>query len=635
MKKTQKVKTLNKEPKRVKWPIKKFINKFFVFNVFLTVGIVMLILSIVCQDVFAGDQAKIISNIVTSAVVTCAGFAGGLVYSLLLTYKGETPLESTFSDLTKWFFWVPILGIVFDKIWKSKEKKAIYQKKLARSPNFKKPKAFLPSAISLIFAALVGVVFVIWILYISGVLKPTETDTIPGILDIFLNPIRGFAGYTNGKTGNYVKGVGSIIIFLLLFNGTMSLVNDSHSIEAGIGSLLKKMKGKEIVLIPILMLILGICGSTFNMCEQLLPLFLVIIPMMFAAGYDVMTGFLMVNMSAGVGVMASTVNPLLIGTAVTAAQPYADAGFGVMTGITWRLVMFAVLIITSIVCTMLYARKVKNNPKKSCVYMSDDEFKKRYTFDKDALPPMTKKRAWTLIVFAIAFIMLIIGFIDWQTIAGFNGFQIVHDWLGTNMPFISSIDPLGKWGMVEAGMLFFIASIIIAAINWKGMGHFFEVFYQGCREFIGVAFIVSVAKGLAITLTDSGLNSVIANGLGGVLRAMPAIGAMIMIFVVIALLTVFIPSSSGLASAMMPMIGSSVAAAGASTISMSGAVTSFAAAMGFTNLFTPTGMVLPFCEASKVEYTDFVKGSIKQIAVLLVVGLGLMAIGCYLPAGMF
>ncbi|MCQ3907593.1 MAG: hypothetical protein MJ219_02380 [Mycoplasmoidaceae bacterium] len=135
-------------------------------------------------------------------------------------------------------------------------------------------------------------------------------------MDIFLNPIRGFAGYTN-KAGDFVRGVGSIVIFLLLFNGTMTLVNDAHAIEAGIGGLLRRMKGKEIVLIPVLMLILGICGSTFNMCEQLLPLFLIVIPIMFASGYDAMTGFLMVNMGAGVGVMASTVNPVLIGTAVS------------------------------------------------------------------------------------------------------------------------------------------------------------------------------------------------------------------------------------------------------------------------------------------------------------------------------
>ncbi|MCQ3915413.1 MAG: hypothetical protein MJ195_01360 [Mycoplasmoidaceae bacterium] len=173
-------------------------------------------------------------------------------------------------------------------------------------------------------------------MYIGGVILPTHTDpktgkvlpnVIPGILDIFLNPLRGFAGYESASQDKFVNGVAGIAIFLLLFNGTMTLVNDAKAIDAGIGALLKKMKGKEIILIPVLMFILAICGSTFNMCEQLLPLFLIVIPIMFAAGFDAMTGFMLVFMSAGVGVMGSTVNPVLIGIASE------NAGVAMMDGI--------------------------------------------------------------------------------------------------------------------------------------------------------------------------------------------------------------------------------------------------------------------------------------------------------------
>lgn len=642
MKKTKKAKKLDKKPERVLWPLKKFINKFFIYNLILSLGVAMLVVSFVCMGVFQGDQGKVIGNIVISALVLLAGFVGGTVYSLLLTKRGEEPLVQTWANLTKWFFWVPILGIVFDKIWKHKESKLNYALKLKRNPNFKKPKMFLPSSVVIIFAALVGVVFLVWLLYVAGVISPDPTlgQKVPGLLDIFLNPLRGFAGYNqtdaDGNTIKFVNGVAGIAIFLLLFNGTMTLVNDAHAIEAGIGGLLKKMKGKEIILIPILMLILAICGSTFNMCEQLLPLFLVVIPIMFAAGFDAMTGFMIVFMSAGVGVMGSTVNPVLVGIATSAIPE--EFGVQMMDGITWRLVLFVVLTAVSILCTILYAKKVKKNPQKSCVYMSQADFKKKYTFDKDALPPMTKKRKWTLIVFGLAFLMLIIGLIDWQAITGWTGFSDVSRWLAINFPFITSISPIGSWGMVEAGMLFFIASVIIGAINWKSCGHFIGTFFKGCAEFMPVAFILAVGKGLAITLTDSGLNNVIAQGLGSAIKAMPAVGAMIMIFVVIAVLTIFIPSSSGLSSAMMPMIGKSVGEvlkSGVATISLSGSVTTFASAMGWMNLITPAGMVLPFLEVSKMDLGSFYKASWKQTLVLLLVGLGLLAVGCYLPAGMF
>ncbi|MCQ3914293.1 MAG: hypothetical protein MJ201_00415 [Mycoplasmoidaceae bacterium] len=61
----------------------------------------MIILSIVCQGVFNGDQAKITGNIVASSLVTGAGLIGGLVYSILLTKKSEEPLEQDYANLTK------------------------------------------------------------------------------------------------------------------------------------------------------------------------------------------------------------------------------------------------------------------------------------------------------------------------------------------------------------------------------------------------------------------------------------------------------------------------------------------------------------------------------------------------------
>ncbi|MCQ2747758.1 MAG: hypothetical protein MJ223_00480 [Mycoplasmoidaceae bacterium] len=161
--------------------------------------------------------------------------------------------------------------------------------------------------------------------------------------------------------------------------------------------------------------------------------------------------------------------------------------------------------------------------------------------------------------------------------------------------------------MIEAGFLFFVAAIIIGAINWKDAGHFISTLYAGCKDFIGVVFILTVGKGLAITLTDSGLNRVVADGLGGVLSKIPAVMSILLVFIVIALLTTIIPSSSGLSSAMFPVIGPAICSVPA--ISVSGSVTSFAAAMGWMNLITPAGMLLPFLEVSKMDLGQFYKSA--------------------------
>ena len=127
----------------------------------------------------------------------------------------------------------------------------------------------------------------------------------------------------------------------------------------------------------------------------------------------------------------------------------------------------------------------------------------------------------------------------------------------------------------SAGLVKKIAlGILIALLIFNLIGSQSSGGYLG----IGVAFILAVGRGLAITLSSSGLNDRIGQALGSALRVMPAVGAMVMIFIVISLLTIFIPSSSGLSSAMMPIIASAVNQAG--TITLSGSVTTFAAAMG-------------------------------------------------------
>ena len=644
-KKKNKIKLVNKQVQSNSdaW-LKKFNNKFWIYNIFTLLGLVMILLSILCNNVF-DDKRKYISNIVSSSIILLVGVVGNIVYSILLVIKDINLICKKW----KWYstiycLWIPIIGLIFGIIWCQKIKYYLWQQQKLKNQSCPKPKLKLPNSISIIFGALIFIVFVIWILYLSGVIIKNKTNTIPGILDIFLNPLRGFAGYNHlvqesidgitKPTLEHVNGVGAIVIFLLVFNGTMTLVNDSHAIEAGIGSLLKKMHGKEIILIPILMFVLSICGSTFNMCEQLLPLFLIIIPIFFAAGYDRMTGFLVVFMSAGVGVMASTINPVLIGTSISTMQDVANLNHvTIMSGIIWRLVIFVVLTTACIIMTMIYANKIRKDPVKSCVYMSKQNFAQTYSFDQDTLPLMTKKHIWTLVVFAIAFLVLIVGFIDWQTLTGFTGFSYLSNEFSKFCPFISSMGEIGKWGMVEPAMIFLIAALIIGAINWKSANHWFNTFYAGCREFISVAFIIAVAKGLAITLTDSGFNGMIANGIAPGLKTVGNVGIILIIFFVISFLTIFIPSSSGLSSAMFPVIGPAVASVNGSLLS--GSVTSFAAAMGWVNLFTPTGMILPFLEVSKMDMTSFVKVSWKQILILLILGLVLLTIGTYLSNGIF
>ena len=605
-----------KQKQNKKHSLSKFFNKFITFNLITTIGLTMLFLSVANRALF--EQKEIISNIVASSLTLLIGIVISIILIVLFHRKSEIP---HYKELSKWCLclcFVPLFGAIITLIWKNKEKHFLQNK------NKIKQKPFIPNSISIIFCGSILTIIIIWFFYLSGLLKKDQNTIIPGVLDIFLNPLKGF------------EQVAPIAILLFMLGGTISLVNETKAFEAGISCLLRKLKNKEIILIPILMLIFGICGSTYGACEETLPLYLIVIPFFYAAGYDCMTGFLVVFMGAGVGVMASTVNPYTIGISVSAINKYIDESnptISTTTGIVWRLVTFLVLISIAIAVTMLYAKKVKNNPKKSYVYLSRDEFNKKYSFGQTTIPTLTKKQIWTLIVFALAFVFMIICYIDWQTLTGFNGFQYLHDEIGKIFPFLTSVSQIGKWETIDASMLFFIASIIIGAINWKGSSHWFTTFYSGCKDFISVVFVIAVARGITITLSNSGFSTIITSAFSNILKLSSSVMIVIIVFVMISLLSLFIPSTSGLSATTMPIIGGAVFNINKNLLS--GTVTTFSAAAGWANLFIPTGMVIPFLETSKMTMLDFTKTTWKHLLILFIAGIGMLSIGTFLPSGMF
>ena len=61
----------------------------------------------------------------------------------------------------------------------------------------------------------------------------------------------------------YTVMIGAIMI--LCCCGTFGVVVKTGAFHAGIGTILKKLKGKEILLVPIIMMIFGLGGSVFGM----------------------------------------------------------------------------------------------------------------------------------------------------------------------------------------------------------------------------------------------------------------------------------------------------------------------------------------------------------------------------------
>jgi uncharacterized ion transporter superfamily protein YfcC len=220
---------------------------------------------------------------------------------------------------------------------------------------------------------------------------------IPGVLDVVLAPIKGFAGAAD------------IIIYLFIMGAFLQVVNSSKALEAGIGRLTKALKGKELILIPIFMFLFSIGGATFGMCEETIAFYPIVMPIIIAAGFDGIVGVLTILFGAGLGVCSSIINPFMILTSVDATNAELNLGMSISDGIILRILIYLIFLTIGIIFVTLYARKIKKNPKISLVYDLKNEHIKTFKFKSTEIPELTGKRKATLIIFMMSFVMLILG----------------------------------------------------------------------------------------------------------------------------------------------------------------------------------------------------------------------------------
>ena len=152
-----------------------------------------------------------------------------------------------------------------------------------------------------------------------------------------------------------------VCVFILMVGGFLGVVMKTGAVDAGVANVIRRLGGREKWLIPILMLLFGLGGTTYGMWEETMAFYPLLIPVFLAAGYDAVVGIAVILLGAGAGVIASTVNPFATGIAA------GFAGVSLGEGIVLRLLQWVVFEAAAIWFVMAYAARVKRNPSKSVV----------------------------------------------------------------------------------------------------------------------------------------------------------------------------------------------------------------------------------------------------------------------------
>ncbi|WP_333494017.1 MULTISPECIES: YfcC family protein [Collinsella] len=486
-----------------------------------------------------------------------------------------------------------------------------------------KKKRGMPSSFTILLA-LLAIVAVITVI-VSG--TSGGAVTAARLSDFCTAPIKGFADAL------------PVCLFVMILGGFLGMMTETGALDNGIAVLVQKLKGNEIMLIPVLMLIFSLGGTTYGMCEETVPFYALLAATMMAAGFDPMVGAATVLLGAGCGCLGSTVNPFAVGAAVDALT---GVGIEVNQSIIIGLgaVLWIVTTAMSIFFVMNYAKKVKADKGSTILSMQElkdaEEAHGKAASEVHKEVKLTGRQKGVLIAFAFTFVVMIVGFIPLadlnEGVANFFDAGAVYDADGNAVvqgwsALITGL-PIGQWYFDEASTWFFLMAVLIGIIGGLSEKQIVNTFITGAADMMSVVLVIALARGISVLMANTGLDVFVLDAAANALAGLSGVIFAPMSFLVYFGLSFLIPSTSGMATVSMPIMGPLAVKLGFSPEVM---VMIFSAAIGVVNLFTPTsGAIMGGLALAKIEWTTWLKFALKLIVALSVVCAIILTVACVL-----
>ena len=492
----------------------------------------------------------------------------------------------------------------------------------------------MPSSYTVLLIIIAIMAVLTWIIpagaFVDGVYK-AQPQNPQGIWDVLMAPIRAMLG-THPEEGSLIKETSAAIdvaFFILMVGGFLGVVNETGMLDTGIASIVKKYKGREKMLILVLMPLFALGGTTYGMGEETMAFYPLLVPVMMAVGFDSLTGVAIILLGSQIGCLASTLNPFATGIASS------TAGVGLGEGIILRLIFWFALTGLSTWFVYKYADKIQKDPTKSLTYATRDEDMKFFNVGEDeenVNSTLTKKQKHVFVLFVLTFVLMVLSFIPWTDlkITVFNNF---NTWL-TGLPVIgkiigSSTTALGTWYFPEGAMLFAFMGILIGVVYGLKEDKIISAFMNGAADLLSVALIVAIARGIQVIMNDGMITDTILNWGKEGLSGLSSQVFIVLTYIFYLPMSFLIPSSSGLASATMGImapLGEFV------NVRPSLIITAYQSASGVLNLIAPTsGIVMGALALGRINIGTWWKFMGKLVVAIIVVTIALLLLGTFLP----
>lgn len=464
-----------------------------------------------------------------------------------------------------------------------------------------------------------------------------RVDSEPQTWQVFSSIFNGFVAQSH------------IIVFILLIGGAFWILNASKALDAGILSFIKATRklerhkflrklGVDNIVMVLIMIMFSLFGAIFGMSEETIAFVIVLVPLAISMGYDSIVGVSLVYVAAHIGFAGAVLNPFTVGI----AQGLSD--LPVFSGWEYRILCWLVINFIGFAFILWYARRIKKHPEKSLTYGIDDYWKKNKVDADSKIEYYTPKSAWlsyfiTLLVMVLfsvyypnsvlhvgntpfTFPALPVSTVLFAIISFFALRKSVHFHILNLLAFTVVFLIIGvmgyEWYVMEIGALFFAMGLASGIAMNKSANDITKLFIEGAKDIFSAAFIVGLAGGIIVILTDGKIVDSIMYGLSTSMQDFGRETSLGSMYLIQTMLNMIIPSGSAKAALTMPIMAPFSDLIG---ISRQSTVLAFQFGDGFTNMITPASGVLIGCLGiAKVPYGIWVKFIWKLILILFIIG---------------
>ncbi|HAK40749.1 MAG TPA: putative basic amino acid antiporter YfcC [Synergistaceae bacterium] len=372
----------------------------------------------------------------------------------------------------------------------------------------------------------------------------------------------------------------SIVFFVFIMGGSFTMMQATGAIDAGIARVITRFKDRDKLVIPVIMFLFSILGFTIGAAEEVIPFVPIAIALSRGFGYDDIVGVAMVSTGAAVGFSGGMLNPFTVGVAQGIAE------LPLYSGLAFRSVVYVILYVVAVWYVLRYAAKVKADPTQSVLYGVERDA--IATSAHDEMPVMTGRHKMALLAMVVGIGFMIYGVME------------------------------QGWYINEISALFILLGIVVAAIGGLDANDMAKSFVQGCRAIAFGALVVGIARVILVVLEQGQIMDAIIHGLASAVGMLPTQITAVGMFVVQSIINFFIPSGSGQAATVMPIMSPLADVLG---ITRQTAVLAFQYGDAFSNQIIPTsGALLGILGLANVPYDRWLKYNWKLVGLWSIVG---------------